>query len=78
MLILIEADFKVPEERERFITIMEHGGFKVSHRGSTVTCEFNGYVPDCLLRQLPMAVKQEYQARNNEVYRRCLEVSNVL
>lgn len=78
MLILIEADFKVPEERERFCTIMEHGSFDVSTRGSTVTCEFNGYVPDCLLRQLPLAVKQEYQARNNEVIRRCLEVSGVL
>ncbi len=77
MRIQIKATFEIPEERQRFMEIMEHGSFEVTQLGPDVYCSFNGYVPDCLLRQLPLAVKQEYQARNNAVYRRCLEVSGV-
>ena len=78
MRIQVDASFKTKEDKERFATIMEHGSFKVRTDGLDVHCVFDGYVPDCLLRQLPLAAKQEYQARNNEVIRRCLEASGVL
>lgn len=78
MRIQVDASFETKEDKERFATIMEYGNFKVRTDGLDVHCVFDGYVPDCLLRQLPLAVKHEYEARNKAVLRRCLEVSGVL